>query len=74
ADWCGPCKAQAPIMEDLSKEKANVKFFKVDVDKEVQVAVNLGISSIPTIMVVKDGKVTYNQAGVLLKSQLEGLL
>lgn len=74
ADWCGPCRAQAPIIEQLSNERTDVKFFKVDVDESVQIAAKLGISSIPTIMVVKDGKVEYLRAGMMQKSQLNSLL
>ncbi|HHW94339.1 MAG TPA: thioredoxin [Mogibacterium sp.] len=74
ANWCGPCRAQAPIIEQLAKERTDVKFFKVDVDESVQIAAKLGISSIPTIMVVKDGKVEYLRAGMMQKSQLNALL
>ncbi len=74
ADWCGPCRAQGPVIEEVANERTDVKVFKVNVDEAVQVAVKLGISSIPTIMVVKDGEITYKQAGLLQKSQIESLL
>ncbi len=74
ADWCGPCKMQGPIVEQLAEERKDVKFCKLNVDEAVPVAVELGISSIPTIMVVKNGEVTFKEAGLMQKSQLEALL
>lgn len=74
ADWCGPCKMQAPIVEALSEERTDVKFVKVNVDEAVAIAMNFGISSIPTLMVVKNGEVTYKEAGLTTKPQLAALL
>ena len=74
ADWCGPCKMQGPIVEQLSEERTDVKFCKVNVDEAVAVAMELGITSIPTIMVVKNGEITFKQAGLMQKSQLAALL
>ena len=74
ADWCGPCKMQGPIVEQLSEEKPDVKFCKLNVDEATPIAVELGISSIPTIMVVKNGEITYKQPGLMQKAQLEALL
>ena len=74
ADWCGPCKMQGPIVEQLSEERTDVKFCKVNVDDAVAIAMELGITSIPTIMVVKNGEITYKQPGLMQKAQLEALL
>ena len=74
ADWCGPCKMQAPIVEALAAERSDVKFCKLNVDDVMPVTIELGIASIPTIMVVKDGEITYKQAGLMQKAQLEALL
>ncbi len=74
ADWCGPCKMQAPIVDALSEERQDVKFCKLNIDEAMGVAMELGISSIPTIMVVKDGVITYKQAGLMQKGQLAALL
>ena len=74
ADWCGPCKMQAPIVEMLSEEKSDVKFCKLNVDDAPAIAMSLGITSIPTIMVVKNGEITYKQPGLMQKSELEALL
>ena len=74
ADWCGPCRMQGPIVEQLSEERTDVKFCKLNVDDAAPIAIELGISSIPTIMVVKDGKITFREAGLMQKGQLETLL
>ena len=74
ADWCGPCKMQGPIVDQLSEERIDVKFCKLNVDDATPIAIELGISTIPTIMVVKNGEITYKQAGLMQKAQLEALL
>ena len=74
ADWCGPCKMQAPIVEALSEERKDVKFLMLNVDDSVEIAMELNITSIPTIMVVKNGEITYKQPGLMTKPQLEALL
>ena len=74
ADWCGPCRMQGPIVEQLSEERTDVKFCKLNVDEAVAIAMELGISSIPTIMVVKNGQITFKEAGLMQKAQLEALL
>ena len=74
ADWCGPCRVQGPIVDQLSDERTDVKFCKINVDGAPAIAMELGISSIPTIMVVKDGEITYKEPGLLQKDQLEALL
>ncbi len=60
ADWCGPCKLTAPIIDELSDELKNVKFVKVNVDENPDLASVYSVFSIPTFMVFKDGK-TVNQ-------------
>ena len=74
ADWCGPCRMQGPIVEQLSEERTDVKFCKMNIDEAMQIAMSLGITSIPTIMVVKNGEITYKQPGLMQKAQLEALL
>lgn len=74
ADWCGPCKMQGPIVEMLSEERTDVKFCKLNIDEAIQIAMSLGITSIPTIMVVKNGEITFKEAGLMQKAQLEELL
>ena len=61
ANWCAPCRMLLPIIDDLSKEANGYKVCKVNVDEEREIASNFGIMSIPTIIVMKDGKI-YNKA------------
>ena len=53
ADWCGPCRMLAPVLQDISSERSNVKIVKVNVDEAEKVAQRFGIMSIPTLMVFK---------------------
>lgn len=70
ADWCGPCKMIAPIIEELSKDLTDVKVVKVDVDSSPQTAMKFGIRSIPTIGLMKDGKEINRMIGMVSKPQL----
>tara|TARA_B100001750_G_C15149029_1_gene418614 strand:- start:127 stop:453 length:327 start_codon:yes stop_codon:yes gene_type:complete len=72
ADWCGPCKMIAPIVEDLAEEMGDkVKFAKVDVDSNPQVAMQFSIRSIPTLLIFKDGKPVGQVVGALPKAVLK---
>lgn len=55
ATWCGPCKMLAPVLEELSNEMTAMRFYAVDVDENVPLAMEYGISSIPALLVMKDG-------------------
>ena len=71
AEWCGPCKAIAPIIEDLANEyDGKIKFGKLDVDDNQQTAIKYGVRSIPTILVFKDGKVNDMIIGAVPKAQI----
>lgn len=75
ADWCGPCKIQAPILKEVSKimgEKA--KIIKVDVDKNPEVANRFQIKSIPTLMMFKKGETIWRKSGVADKNELLSVL
>ncbi len=67
ADWCGPCQMVGPVMEDLSKEMEKVTFAKVDVDKHRDSAGKYGISSIPCLLIFKEGKLVDRIVGALPK-------
>lgn len=75
AEWCGPCRAIAPVVEQLSKEYSDRAVIgKVDVDSNPNVSHQYGIRSIPTILFIKDGKVVDKQVGAVPKSILEAKL
>ena len=69
AEWCGPCKMMGPVLESLN----NVNVIKVNVDEQQALASQFGIMSIPTIAVMKDGKVIDSAFGALPKEDLEKL-
>jgi len=72
AEWCGPCKAIAPILEDLARESAGtITLAKVNVDENPGLAARYGIRSIPTILFVKQGKVADQVIGAVPKTQLK---
>ena len=74
AGWCGPCKMVAPVLEEIAAEVADVKITKVNVDEQPELAGRFGIMSIPTLVVMKDGKVTNQAMGARPKSQILALL
>ena len=72
AEWCGPCKMIAPVLEEVAESYAGkVKICKVDVDSNKESAAKYGIRGIPTLMVFKDGSNTATKVGALSKTQLE---
>jgi len=74
AEWCGPCRAFAPIYEKVSEENPDISFAKIDTDKEQQLAAAFGIRSIPTLMIFRDGVPLFAQPGALPQSDLEELV
>lgn len=71
AEWCGPCRAIAPILEEISEEKAgSLKIAKVDVDQNKELAGEYGIRSIPTLLLIKGGEVQAQVVGAVNKSAL----
>jgi thioredoxin len=75
AEWCGPCRAIAPVLEDLASESAGkVTLAKVNVDENPGLAARYGIRSIPTILFVKQGKVSDQVIGAVPKAKLQAKL
>ena len=70
ADWCGPCKMLSPILEKLSEEEINVKICKINVDDSPELASQFKIMSIPTLVVIKDGKETAKAIGMRSKAEI----
>ena len=72
ATWCGPCKMLAPIFEQLSVEmKDDARFVKVDIDKSLEIARKYMISSVPTMMIFKDGKPVDTMVGFMPKEAIK---
>ena len=74
AAWCGPCRQFAPVFEQASERYGDITFGKVDTEAQVEIAQAFGISSIPTVMAVRDGVVLYAEPGMLPAAALEDLI
>jgi thioredoxin 1 len=74
ADWCGPCKMIAPVLEELAQERTDAKIVKINVDENPQLAARFGISSIPSLLVFKDGEVADQHVGLANKAQLRSII
>ena len=79
ATWCGPCRMLAPVLEEISEEMAGkVNFYNVDVDDDSALVAGFGISSVPTVLLLKEGKVAAQSVGFkpgpAIKSWIEGNL
>lgn len=74
AKWCAPCRALAPVLEKLETAHPKVKFMKVDTEACTQVAEQLGIRALPTLLLFKDGRVLAQMVGFSTKEKLEELL
>ncbi|MFP4625432.1 MAG: thioredoxin family protein [Natronomonas sp.] len=74
ADWCGPCKTQDPILEELLEDYPDVEFEKIDVDKEQDVANEYQVRSLPTVIVENDGEIVDRFVGVTQRDDIERAL
>ena len=74
ADWCGPCKMIAPIIEEIANERTDITVGKVNVDNDAEIAIKYGVSSIPTLIVFKDGKETDRVVGFRQKGDILAML
>nr|WP_049968030.1 thioredoxin [Haloferax prahovense] len=74
ADWCGPCKTQDPILDDLEDDYENVEFVKVDVDEEQDVANQYQVRSLPTLIVENDDGIVDRFVGVTQRDDIESAL
>ena len=71
AAWCGPCRAVAPILDELAEENDNVRIVKLNVDENQQTAFKFQVSSIPTFILFKDGKMADRMMGAMPKTQFK---
>ncbi|MDC4163579.1 thioredoxin [Mycoplasma bradburyae] len=74
ADWCGPCKMLAPVFEEVSKEKTDWTFVKINVDESKELPIQYQVSSIPNVITFIDGEKTNSRIGFIPKDQLIDLL
>lgn len=74
AAWCGPCRMVSPIVDEIAAEEPTVKVGKVDVDSNPELAQKFGVMSIPTLIVIKDGKVAQRVVGARPKAAIKELL
>ena len=74
ASWCGPCKMMAPVVEEIAKERPDIKVGKIDVDEQPELAGQYRVMSIPTLVVMKDGAVYKSSIGMQPKASILALL
>ena len=74
APWCGPCRMVSPIVDEIAAERGDIKVGKVNVDEQPELAAQFGVMSIPTLVVMKGGKVTNQMVGARPKSQILAML
>lgn len=74
ATWCGPCQMIAPTLKEIAEEYPQYKVGKVNVEEEEELAVKFGIESIPTLVVIKDGKIVNFSVGVKMKNSILDML
>ena len=74
APWCGPCRMVGPIVDEIAAEHGDFKVGKINVDEQPELAGQFGVMSIPTLVVLKNGKVTNQAVGVRPKAQILAML
>ncbi len=74
ADWCGPCRMVGPVVSEISKERNDIKVGKINVDEQFELAAQFGVSSIPMLAVVKNGKIASQAVGYRPKEQILAML
>ena len=74
ADWCGPCRMVAPILHEIAEERPDVIVAKINVDNEEELAMEFGVYSIPTLVVMKNGEVVKQSSGARPKAQILAML
>ena len=74
APWCGPCRMVVPLVEEIAKERSDIKVVKINVDEEQELAMQFGVMSIPTLVVMKNGKIVTQVTGARPKAQILAML
>lgn len=74
AEWCGPCRMLSPVVDEIANEQTDVKVCNVNVDNEPELATQFGVMSIPTLVVIKDGKAVNQSVGVQPKNNILAMI
>ena len=74
APWCGPCRMVVPLVEEIAKERSDIKVVKINVGEEQELAMQFGVMSIPTLVVMKNGKIVNQVTGARPKAQILAML
>ena len=74
APWCGPCRMVVPLVEEIAKERSDIKVVKINVDEEQDLAMQFGVMSRPTLVVMKNGKIVNQVTGARPKAQILAML
>lgn len=74
APWCGPCRMVVPLVEEIAKERSDVKVVKMNVNEKQELAMQFGVMSIPTLVVMKNGKIANQVTGARPKAQILAML
>lgn len=74
APWCGPCRMVVPLVEEIATERSDIKVVKINVDEEQELAMQFGVMSIPTLVVMKNGKIVNQVTGARPKAQILAML
>ena len=74
APWCGPCRMVVPIVEEIARERSDIKVGKINVDEQPELASQFGVMSIPMLVVIKDGKLVNRAVGARPKAQILAML
>ena len=74
ASWCGPCRMVSPIVDEIAAERSDIKVGKINVDEQPELAAQFGVMSIPTLVVMKNGKIVNQAVGARPKAQILAML
>lgn len=74
APWCGPCRRVVPLVEQIAEEREDIKVVKINVDEEQELAAQYQIMTIPTLMVIREGKIVNQSIGAMPKAQILAML
>ena len=74
ASWCGPCRMVSPIVDEIAAERSDIKVGKINVDEQPELAARFGVMSIPTLVVMKNGKIVNQVTGARPKAQILAML